>query len=86
LTHVGAHCPPTLQIFAEEDFAISPNQGRRLHEALQKMNVPSAYIEYPETVHAFDGYMGISRRVAPAAQMAANDIEQFLALIGLSNE
>lgn len=81
LTHVGAHCPPTLQIFGEEDFAISVSHGKRLHQALQKAGIASVYVEYPETVHAFDQYIGISRRVAPAAQMATNDIEQFLALM-----
>jgi acetyl esterase/lipase len=81
ITHVGAHCPPTLQIFGEEDFAINTSHGRRLHEALQKVNVPSVYVEYPETVHGFDQYFGVSRRIAPAAQMATNDIEQFLALM-----
>jgi len=81
LTHVGAHCPPTLQIFGEEDFSISTSQGRRLHAALQSVNVPSAYVKYPDTVHGFDQYFGVSRRVSPAAQMATNDIEQFLALM-----
>ncbi|MDD2921278.1 MAG: alpha/beta hydrolase [Anaerolineales bacterium] len=81
LTHVGAHCPPTLQIFGDEDFAIDVSHGRRLHAALQNADVPSAYVELPETVHAFDQYFGVSRRVAPAAQIAANDIEQFLALM-----
>jgi hypothetical protein len=32
-------------------------------------------------VHAFDHYLGVSRRVAPAAQVAAYDIERFLGLL-----
>ena len=81
ITHVGAHCPPTLQIFGEQDFAIDVSHGRRLHRALQTSGVESVYIEFPDTVHGFDQYFGVSRRVAPAAQMATNDIEQFLALM-----
>ena len=60
---------------------VDSSQGRRLHQALQKAGVPSIYVELPDTVHAFDGYIGVSPRVAPAAQVAANDIEQFLALM-----
>jgi len=81
ITHAGAHCPPTLQIFGDQDFAIEVSHGRRLHRALQAAGVESVYIEFPDTVHAFDQYFGVSRRVAPAAQMATNDIEQFLAIM-----
>jgi len=81
LAHVGAHCPPTLLIAAENDFVIDASHSRRLHRALQTLGVPSVYVEFPETVHGFDQYFGVSRRVAPAAQMATNDIEQFLALM-----
>jgi acetyl esterase/lipase len=81
ITHVGAHCPPTLQMFGDNDFVISAAQGRRLHAALREANAVSAYIEFPDTVHAFDQYFGVSRRVAPAAQVASFDIENFLALM-----
>ena len=81
LTHVGTHCPPTLQIFGDNDFVIDASQGRKLHHALQIANVPSVYVELPDTVHGFDQYFGVSRRIAPAAQVATNDIEQFLALM-----
>ena len=81
ITHVGPHCPPTLQIFGDNDFVIKASHGRRLHQALQEAGIPSVHIEFPDTVHGFDQYFGVSRRVAPAAQMATNDIEQFLALM-----
>lgn len=81
ITHVGKHCPPTLQIFDEQDFIISPSHGRRLHQALQKVGATSVYIEIPDTVHSFDQYFGVSRRVAPAAQSVTYDIERFLALM-----
>ena len=81
ITHAGTHSPPTLQIFGEDDFAIEVSHGRRLHRILQSAGVESVYIEIPDTVHAFDQYFGVSRRIAPAAQMATNDIEQFLALM-----
>ena len=81
ITYADSQCPPTLQIFGADDFAIDVSQGRRLHQALQSAGVPSVYVEIPDTAHAFDQYFGVSRRIAPAAQMAANDIEQFLALM-----
>jgi acetyl esterase/lipase len=81
ISHVGSHCPPTLQIFGDNDFVIGTSHGRRLHQALQKAGIASVYVEYPDTVHGFDQYFGVSRRVAPAAQMATSDIERFLALM-----
>jgi acetyl esterase/lipase len=81
ITHVGPHCPPTLQIFGDNDFVIDASHGRRLHRALRGAGVPSVYVEFPDTVHGFDQYFGVSRRVAPAAQKATNDIERFLALM-----
>jgi acetyl esterase/lipase len=81
ITHIGAHCPPTLLITGDNDFAVDASQSRRLHTALQNAKVPSVYIDFPDTVHGFDQYFGVSRRVALAAQMATNDIEQFLALM-----
>jgi acetyl esterase/lipase len=81
LAHVGPQCPPTLQIFDEQDFVIDPSHGRRLHQALTSAGVTSVYIEFPECVHGFDNYLGVSRRVAPAAQAATYDLERFLALL-----
>jgi acetyl esterase/lipase len=81
IEHVGPHCPPTLQIFDENEFVIDASHGRRLHQALCSAGVKSVYIEIPETVHGFDQYFGVSRRVAPAAQAATYDLERFLALM-----
>ena len=81
LSHVGSHCPPTLQIFDDNDFIIDASHGRRLHLALYEKGVPSVYIEYPQTVHGFDQYFGVSRRISPSAQAATYEIERFLALM-----
>jgi acetyl esterase/lipase len=81
LVHVGPHCPPTLQIFDEHDFVVDASHGRRLHRALCEVEVTSVYLEIPDTVHGFDQYIGVSRRVAPAAQSATYDLERFLALM-----
>ncbi len=81
MAHAGPHCPPTLQIFGDNDFVIDASHGRRLHLALRGAGVPSVYVEFPDTVHGFDQYFGVSRRAAPTAQMATNDIERFLALM-----
>ena len=81
IVYAGVHSPPTLQIFGEQDFVIDASHGRRLHQALQEVGATSVYIEFPESVHGFDQYFGVSRRVAPAAQSATYDIERFLALM-----
>lgn len=81
IEHVGPHCPPTLQILAEHDFFVMPSHGRRLHQALREAGVISVHREFPNTVHGFDQYYGVSRRIAPAAQAATYDIERFLALM-----
>ena len=81
IAHVGPHCPPTLQLLADNDFAVDASHGRRLDHALRTAGIPSIYIEYPGTVHGFDQYFGVSRRIAPAAQVATYDLEQFLALM-----
>ena len=81
IVHVGSHCPPTLQLFDENDFVINVSHGRRLHQALFAVGAKSIYMEFPETVHGFDQYFGVSRRVAPAAQAATYDIERFLGLM-----
>ncbi len=81
IAHVGPHCPPTLHIYAEHDFVIAASHGRKLHKALNAAGVASVYLEFPESVHAFDQYFGVSRRIAPAAQAATYDIERFLALM-----
>ena len=81
IVHVGLHCPPTLQIFDDNDFVIDVSHGRRLHKALCDTGATSVYIEIPGTVHGFDQYFGVSRRIAPAAQTATYDLERFLALM-----
>jgi acetyl esterase/lipase len=81
VVHVGPHCPPTLMLHGEDDFIVNVSHGRRLHQALREVGATSVYIEYPHTVHGFDQYFGVSRRVAPAAQAATDAIERFLALM-----
>lgn len=81
ITHVGKHCPPTLSIYAGNDFLIDTSHGRRLHRALCDAGVPSIYLEFPESVHGFDQYFLVSRRIAPAAQSQTYDIERFLAML-----
>lgn len=81
IAYVSSHCPPTLQIFDDNDFIIDASHGRRLHKALCGAGVRSVYIEYPQTVHGFDQYFGVSRRISPSAQVATYEIEQFLSIM-----
>ena len=81
ITHVSPGCPPTLLVYGEDDFVVDVSHGRNLRRALQRSGAPCVYIELPYTVHGFDQYFGVSRRIAPAAQSAAYDIDRFLALM-----
>jgi acetyl esterase/lipase len=81
ISHTGAHCPPTLQIFDDNDFLIDANHGLRLDSALKKEGVPSVFIMYSQTTHGFDQYFGVSRRISPSSQAATYEIERFLALM-----
>ncbi len=81
VAYAGPHCPPTLLVAAEEDFIVANSQGRGLHQALTDAGATSIYLEFPASVHGFDQYLGVSRRIAPAAQSATYDIERFLALM-----
>jgi acetyl esterase/lipase len=81
ISHIGLHCPPTLQIFDDNDFIIDASHGRLLHKTLCEAGARSVYIEYPQTVHGFDQYFGVSRRISPSAQSATYEIERFLALM-----
>jgi acetyl esterase/lipase len=77
ISHVGPHCPPTLLLQGGHDlFRMAPDV-RRLHQALCDAGVPSVYVEFPETEHAFDLLFPCS----PAAQAATCDTERFLALM-----
>ena len=76
--HVGAHCPPTLLFQGAHDVSGWMPDVRRLHRRLRMAGVPSVYVEFPATDHAFDL---IFPRVSPAAQAAMYDLERFLGLM-----
>jgi acetyl esterase/lipase len=78
INHVGPHCPPTLLLQGAHDSGAMAPDVRRLHRALRQAGVPSVYVEFPDTEHAFDL---IFPKWAPAAQAATYDTERFLALM-----
>jgi acetyl esterase/lipase len=85
IVHVGTDTPPTLQFVGEHDvyvsgagFASGIGAGRTLHRALQEAGVPSVYVEFPRTDHAFDLVLP---SVSPAAQGAMYEVDRFLALM-----
>jgi acetyl esterase/lipase len=78
INHVGPHCPPTLLLQGAHDSGAMAPDVRRLHHALRQEGVPSVYVEFPDTEHAFDL---IFPRWSPAAQAATYDTERFLALM-----
>lgn len=81
ICNVHPNCPATLLIYAQDDFFVDASHGQRLLEELNKMGVPSLFIEVPETVHSFNQFFGTSPRINPGAQTITYDIERFLALM-----
>lgn len=41
VSHVRPGCPPTLQVFGDDDFVVDISHGRRLHALLLEAGVPS---------------------------------------------
>jgi acetyl esterase/lipase len=79
IVHVGPDTPPTLQFVGEHDVYVSLTRSElALHRKLQEAGVPSVYVEFPRTDHAFDMFLP---EVSPAAQTAMYDVDRFLALM-----
>ena len=55
---VSAQTPPTFLAHALDDGAVSPENSRLYHEALQAQKVPSTYLELPSGGHGLNGYQG----------------------------
>ena len=78
ITHVGAHCPPTLLLHGTHDRIVPVEDARKLYRALSKVGVQVVYTELPGVVHAFDLAL---LKTSPSAQAALYDVERFLALM-----
>lgn len=76
ITHVGAHCPPTLLLQGEHDFGVPVESSRALARELQANKVPVVYVEFAQTEHAFD--LILLPRFSPPAQAALYDVDRFL--------
>ena len=77
ITHAGRSSPPTLLLQGEHDSFQPARLSHALHRKLVGAGVPSVYVEFPQTEHAFD--LSLSR-YAPASQMALYHVERFVAL------
>jgi acetyl esterase/lipase len=67
------------QFVGEHDVYVSEiGSAPALHRKLQEAGVPSVYVEFPRTDHAFDIFLP---KVSPAAQAAMYDVDRFLALM-----
>ena len=81
ISHVGPHCPPTLLLQGAHDFTGITPDVQRLHRALRQADVPSVYVEFPNSEHAFDMVPANLPQWLPTAQAATCDTERFLALM-----
>jgi acetyl esterase/lipase len=55
---VTAQTPPCFLAHALDDKVVPSDNSRMFHEALQKHNVPSHYLELPSGGHGLNGYKG----------------------------
>ena len=78
ITHIHAHCPPTLLIHGEDDTMVPVKTIRSLYTRLVKEKVPAVMHILPQTDHAFDL---ILPKISPSAHNAIYDVESFLALL-----
>ena len=79
IVHLGPNTPPTLQFVGEHDVYVSRSGSElALHRRLREAGVPSVYVEFPRTDHAFDMFLP---ELSPAAQAAMYDVDRFLALM-----
>ncbi len=78
--HVNAESPPTLLFQGANDNIIPVESARSLRDALSDAGVPSVYVEFARTPHAFD--LVIPPLFGPAGQAALYDVERFLACVG----
>jgi acetyl esterase/lipase len=79
IVHVSSDTPPTLQFVGEHDVYVSDSGSvSALHRKLQAAGVPSVYVEFPRTDHAFDLLLP---EISPAAQAAMYGVDRFLALM-----
>jgi acetyl esterase/lipase len=77
VTHVHAHCPPTLLVHGEHDTMAPVKSAHFLHSRLMEEKVPTVAHFLPQTDHAFDL---ILPKISPSAHTAIYDVERFLAL------
>ncbi len=78
ISHVGAHCPPTLILQGLHDHVIPIEDVRALTQALHDAGRPVVLVELPQVEHAFDL---VAPQISPPAQAALYDVERFLALM-----
>lgn len=79
ISHVGSTTPPTLQFMGGHDVYVSAGGTvPELHRRLREAGVPSVYVEFPRTDHAFDLFFP---EYSPPTQAALYDLDRFLALM-----
>lgn len=79
ITHVGPSSPPTLLLMGGDDVYVAESGAMlELHHALLTAGIPSVYVEFPRTDHAFDL---ILPEISPVTHAALYDVDRFLALM-----
>lgn len=76
ITYVNEKSPPTLLIHGAHDCLVPVEMARRMRERLEACRVPTVYVEYPFTDHAFDLAL---TPWSPAAQASIYEVDRFLA-------
>ena len=77
-TYARPGCPPTLLFQGAHDYLLPLEPAKSLHRALRKANVPSVYVELPQTEHTFDLFLA---QISPPARVALRHVDRFLAFL-----
>lgn len=75
ISYAGAGCPPTLLFQGAHDYLLPLEPARTLHQKLREAEVPSVYVELPQTEHTFDLFLAT---ISPPARVALRHVDRFL--------
>jgi acetyl esterase/lipase len=77
--HVHPGCPPVLLIQGDQDWVTPVKATRELYQKLCEAGVAAINLVFPHTNHGFDLFFP---RISPAAQIALDEIDRFLLVLG----
>jgi acetyl esterase/lipase len=75
---ISAKCPLTLIFHGVHDTLVPVEDSRALYKKLTEAGVPTVYVEFPQTEHAFDFF---AQSISPPFQNAVYHLDRFIASV-----